>query len=54
MTRRLKLSAFLLAVLFAAFAPAHAFAQSINFDMGQGPSATAHMVQTVMLITVFR
>ena len=43
---------FLFAVSLLAFAPAHAFAQSINFDMGSGPSATAHIVQTVILITV--
>jgi flagellar biosynthetic protein FliP len=49
MTRRL-LS--LLAIAFLLFVPAHAFAQSINFDMGNGPSATARIVQTVILVTV--
>jgi flagellar biosynthetic protein FliP len=60
MMRRLKFSrslsfAFLgaaLAALLGTLVPTQAFAQSINFDMGQGPSATAHMVQTIMLITV--
>jgi flagellar biosynthesis protein FliP len=32
--------------------PAHAFAQSINFDLGQGPTTTARLVQIVILITV--
>ena len=46
------MTAFFVAI-FAIFAPAPALAQSINFDMGgQGPSATAHMVQTILLITV--
>ncbi|MDR3450016.1 MAG: flagellar type III secretion system pore protein FliP [Alphaproteobacteria bacterium] len=34
-----------------ALAP-QAVAQSINFDMGNGPSATAHIIQSVLLITV--
>jgi len=56
MMSRLKLLSFVLtgtlAALFVVFAPAQALAQSINFDMGSGPSATAHIVQTVILITV--
>jgi flagellar biosynthetic protein FliP len=32
--------------------PAHAFAQSVNFDLGQGPTTTARLVQIVILITV--
>jgi len=42
---------FLLALL-AAFAPHIALAQSVNFDMGQTPTATAHIIQIVLLITV--
>jgi len=38
--------------LILAFAPAEAFAQAINFDLGKGPTATAHIVQVVLLITV--
>ncbi len=34
------------------FMPMHSFAQSINFDMGQGPTTTAKLIQLVMLITV--
>ena len=56
MMRRLKFfPSFLCAAitaLFVAFIPAQAFAQSINFDMGSGPTATAHMVQTIALVTV--
>jgi flagellar biosynthetic protein FliP len=56
MMSRLKFLSLLLtgtfAALFVFFAPAQALAQSINFDMGSGPSATAHIVQTVILITV--
>jgi flagellar biosynthetic protein FliP len=51
MIPRLKFFRFL-AFAFAALLPAQAFAQSINFDMGQGPTATAHIVQTVLLITI--
>ena len=32
--------------------PASAFAQSINFDLGQGPTTTARLVQLIMLMTV--
>ena len=32
--------------------PFHAFAQSINFDLGQGPTTTSKLVQIVLLITV--
>jgi len=32
--------------------PAHTFAQSVNFDLGQGPTTTAKLIQIVMLITV--
>lgn len=47
-------SALAIALAFVAclFLPCAAFAQSINFDMGSGPSSTAHIVQTVILITV--
>ncbi len=38
--------------LLALLAPASVMAQSINFDMGQGPSATSRIIQTVILITV--
>ncbi|MDP9128223.1 MAG: flagellar type III secretion system pore protein FliP [Pseudomonadota bacterium] len=44
-----------LATLFALVAlviPTHAFAQAINFDLGQGPTTTSKMVQIVLLITV--
>ncbi len=34
------------------FLPADALAQSIHFDMGQGPTATSRIIQTVILITV--
>jgi flagellar biosynthetic protein FliP len=39
-------------VVFVLFGPAHAMAQSINFDMGQGPTTASRMIQIVMLITV--
>lgn len=39
------------AILFFAGAP-QAFAQSINFDMGQGATTSAKLIQTVLLITV--
>jgi flagellar biosynthetic protein FliP len=48
MTRFLK---FLLP-LMVAFAPQIALAQSVNFDMGQSPTATAHIIQIVLLVTV--
>lgn len=38
--------------LICALAPGQAFAQAINFDLGKGPTATAHIVQVVILITV--
>ncbi|MFA5040541.1 MAG: flagellar type III secretion system pore protein FliP [Bdellovibrionales bacterium] len=38
--------------LLIAFVPVEAFAQSIHFDMGHGPSATSRIIQTVILITV--
>jgi flagellar biosynthetic protein FliP len=41
-----------IAGLMLAFIPLPACAQSINFDMGQGGSTTARIVQTVLLITV--
>jgi flagellar biosynthetic protein FliP len=41
-----------LIALLLLFAPTLAFAQSINLDMGQGPTATARMIQTVLLVTV--
>ncbi len=43
---------FLLALLLFLLAPASAVAQSINFDMGSGPTVTAHMVQTILLVTI--
>jgi len=41
-------------VVFAllCFVSAHAFAQSVNIDLGQGPTTTAKLVQLVLLITV--
>lgn len=36
----------------AFFMPASVLAQSINFDMGQGPTTTAKLVQIILLITV--
>jgi flagellar biosynthetic protein FliP len=33
-------------------AAAPAFAQSVNFDLGQGPTTTAKLVQIILLITV--
>jgi flagellar biosynthesis protein FliP len=55
MTRSFKVlfifvGAFLVFPVF--FAPFAAYAQSINFDMGQGPTATARIIQTVLLVTV--
>jgi flagellar biosynthetic protein FliP len=38
--------------LFAFLLPSGAWAQSINFDMGQGPTATSRIIQTVILVTV--
>ncbi|MGE3624027.1 MAG: flagellar biosynthetic protein FliP, partial [Bdellovibrionales bacterium] len=40
-----------LAAAFAGF-PFHAVAQSINLDLGQGPTTTAKLVQLILLITV--
>ena len=40
------------AALLAIFLPMLAHAQAINFDMGQGPTTTARLVQMVLLITV--
>src|ERR1700748_3677276 len=34
------------------FMPGHAFAQSVNLDLGQGPTTTAKLVQLILLITV--
>lgn len=50
MTRRLRIFAFALAAFLCAALPA--FAQSISLDMGNGPTVTARIVQTVLLITV--
>jgi flagellar biosynthetic protein FliP len=50
MTRRLQIFAYALVAFLCATAPA--FAQSINLDMGNGPTVTARIVQTVLLITV--
>jgi flagellar biosynthetic protein FliP len=52
MTRRLHLLCFLIATFVLTVLPVHAFAQSINFDMGNGPSTSARIVQTVILVTV--
>ncbi|MDD3371727.1 MAG: flagellar type III secretion system pore protein FliP [Alphaproteobacteria bacterium] len=41
-----------LVALIAFFLTGDAFAQSINFDMGQGPTATSRIIQTVILVTV--
>ena len=46
-TIRLVLLTLLLTLL-----PGLAHAQSINFDMGQGAGATAHIIQTVALVTI--
>jgi flagellar biosynthetic protein FliP len=42
----------LFAFLAAVTAATPAFAQSINFDLGQGPTTSAKLVQIVLLITV--
>ena len=42
----------LMLVAAAVAIPSQVWAQSINFDMGSGPTATAHIVQTVLLVTV--
>lgn len=39
-----------LAALF--FTPAQAFAQSVNFDFGDGPSTSARLIQISLLVTV--
>ena len=52
MTRSFKIAFAFFATLGVAFLAAPALAQEINFNMGQGPSATAHIIQTVLLITV--
>lgn len=45
--------ALLVAVAFAAFLlPTTVLAQSINLDLGQGPTTTARLVQITLLITV--
>ena len=44
--KSLLLAAFLLLV------PALAFAQTINFDLGQGPTTTTRLVQIMLLVTV--
>jgi flagellar biosynthetic protein FliP len=41
-----------LIAIAAVFVSFSAYAQSIHFDMGQGPSATSRIVQTVILVTV--
>lgn len=41
-----------LAALLVMIGAPHAFAQSINFDMGNGPTTSAKIIQTVLLITV--
>ena len=38
--------------LLALFLPLPAFAQSVNFDLGQGPTTTAKLVQLGLLVTV--
>lgn len=42
----------LLLVGFIAFAPEVALAQTINFDMGQGPNTTTRVIQLILLMTV--
>src|SRR5208337_3721653 len=39
-------------VLFGLLIPAPAFAQAINFDLGQGPTTTSRLIQIILLITV--
>src|ERR1700733_16024863 len=39
-------------IFVLALVPHHALAQSINLDLGQGPSTTAKLVQLILLITV--
>ncbi|HEU0118219.1 MAG TPA: flagellar type III secretion system pore protein FliP [Alphaproteobacteria bacterium] len=41
-----------LGILLSCLVPAGAFAQAINFDLGQGPTTSAKLVQIVLLITV--
>jgi flagellar biosynthetic protein FliP len=41
-----------LIALFMLTGAPQAFAQSINFDMGNGPTTSAKLIQTVLLITV--
>ena len=49
-----KLSLLCLALLGAFFAlsPCDALAQAVNFDLGQGPTTSAKLIQIVILITV--
>ena len=49
MMRRLKFFAF---ILIGVLAPQIVCAQAINFDMGQSPTATAHIIQIVLLVTI--
>lgn len=48
----LKRSLFVASTLVLSLLAAPAFAQSINFDLGQGPTTTAKLIQIVLLITV--
>jgi flagellar biosynthetic protein FliP len=43
---------FLSAVLTVLLVPATALAQSVNFDLGEGPTTTARLVQLTLLMTV--
>lgn len=52
MSKSKLLITFLTFALLAVALPHPAFAQSINFDMGQGPATSAKLVQMVLLVTV--
>ncbi|MFY9288132.1 MAG: flagellar type III secretion system pore protein FliP [Alphaproteobacteria bacterium] len=49
---KLALLLFGLAGLFVLYGPHEALAQAVNFDLGQGPTTSARLVQIVLLITV--
>jgi flagellar biosynthetic protein FliP len=42
----------LAAAALIAIVPSHALAQAINFDLGQGPTTTAKLIQIILLVTV--
>lgn len=52
MTKMLSIKRLLAALLLGALTPLAAYAQSLNLDMGGGGSATAKVVQMVLLLTV--